>query len=83
MSAYIMDIVCFMMPFPLMDWSWAPNITKPIHIYHSKLWEEKAKDFLYEICNWVVVPMHTAIYGYPPPRISEKITADLGRIEDW
>jgi hypothetical protein len=83
MSAYIMDVVCFMMPFPLMDWSWTPNSVEPIHIYHSKLWEEKEKDFLYEICNWVVVPMHTAIYGYPPPRISDKIVTNLGRIADW
>jgi hypothetical protein len=83
MSAYIMDVVCFMTPFPLMDWSWTPNSVEPIHIYHSKLWEEKEKDFLYEICNWVVVSMHTAIYGYPPPRISDKIVTNLGRIVDW
>jgi hypothetical protein len=25
MSAYIMDTICFMMPFSLMDWSWTPN----------------------------------------------------------
>jgi hypothetical protein len=83
MSAYIMDVVCFMTPFPLMGWSWTPNSVEPIHIYHSKLWEDKAKDFFYEICNWVVVPMHTAIYGYPPPRISDKIVTNLGRIADW
>jgi hypothetical protein len=82
MSAYIMDVVCFMAPFPLMDWSWTPNSYEPIHIYHSKLWEEKAKYFRYEICNWVVVSMHTDIYGYPPPRISNKIVSNLGRIAD-
>jgi hypothetical protein len=65
-----------------MDWSWTPNSIKPINIYHSKLWEEKEKDFLYEIYNWVVVPMHTAIYGYPPPKISDKIVTNLGRIID-
>ena len=25
MSIYIMDVICFMMLFPLMDWSWTPN----------------------------------------------------------
>jgi hypothetical protein len=24
MSAYLMDVVCSMTPFPLMNWSWAP-----------------------------------------------------------
>jgi hypothetical protein len=27
--------------------------------------------------------MHTAIYGYPPPRISDKFVTNLGRIADW
>jgi hypothetical protein len=81
--ACIMDTVYFMTPFPLMDWSWTPNSVKPIHIYHSNLWKEKAKNLFYEICNWVVVPMHTTIYGYPPPRISDKIVTNLGKIADW
>jgi hypothetical protein len=80
MSAYIMDVVCSMTPFPLMGWSWTPNSVEPIHIYHSKPWEDKAKDFFYEICNWVAVPMHTAIYVYPPPRIFDKIVTHLGKI---
>jgi hypothetical protein len=82
MSAYIMDVVCFITPFLLMDWSWTPNSVKPIHIYHLKLWEEKEKYLFYEICNWVVVSMHTAIYGYPPPRTYDKIVTNLGIIED-
>jgi hypothetical protein len=31
----------------------------------------------------VVVPMHTAIYGYSPPRISDKIVTNLGKMADW
>jgi len=27
--------------------------------------------------------MHTAIYGFPPPRISEKIMANMDKIADW
>jgi hypothetical protein len=72
-----------MMLFPLMEWSWTPNSVEPIHIYHSKLWEEKEKEFFYEIFNWVVVSMHTTIYGCPPPRILDKIVTNLGRIQYW
>jgi hypothetical protein len=27
--------------------------------------------------------MHVAIYGFPPPRISDKIVTNLGKIADW
>jgi hypothetical protein len=83
MSTYIMDAICFMTPFPLMNWSWTPASSEPIHFYHSKLWEENAKDLFYEICHNVVVPIHVAIYGHPPPRISEHIMGNLGTIADW
>jgi hypothetical protein len=43
MFSYIMDAICFMTPFPLMSWSWTPSNIEPIHIYHSKLWDDKAK----------------------------------------
>jgi hypothetical protein len=56
MSAYIMDAICSMTPFPLMSWGWTPAKDKPIHVYHEKLWENKAENFAYEIFNWVMVP---------------------------
>jgi hypothetical protein len=83
MSAYLMDAVCSMTPFPLMNWSWAPSDVEPVHVYHSKLWEDKASDFVYEIFNWVMVPMHVAIFGNPPPRISDSIMENLSRVADW
>jgi len=83
MSEYIMDAICFKTSFPLMSWSWTPTSVEPIYFYHSKLWEDKAKDFFYEICNYVVVPMHIALYGCTPPRISDKIITNLGKIVDW
>jgi hypothetical protein len=83
MSAYIMDAICFTMPFPLMKWSWTLICVEPIHFYHSKLWEDKARDLFYEICHYVVVLMHITLYGFPPPRISDKIMANLGKIADW
>jgi hypothetical protein len=83
MSAYLMDAVCSMTPFPLMNWSWAPSDAEPVHVYHSKIWEDKASDFVYKIFNWVMVLMHVAIFGNPPPRISDNITTNLSRVADW
>jgi hypothetical protein len=82
MSAYIMDVIFFMTPFPLMNWSWNPTSVEPIHFYHSKLWEDKARYFFYEIFHYVVVPIHITLYNCPPPRISDKIMGNLGRIVD-
>jgi hypothetical protein len=83
MSAYIMDAVCSMTPFPLMSWAWNPAQEKPVHEYHDKLWENKAEKFTYEIFNWVMVPLHIAIFGHPPPRISDNIATGLSGIADW
>jgi hypothetical protein len=75
-----MDAVCFLTPFPLMSWSWTPSEAEPIHIYHSKLSEDKASDFVYEIFNWVMVPLHVPIFEHPPPRISNNIMVNLSSI---
>jgi hypothetical protein len=83
MSAYIIDTICSMTPFPLMSWSWTPAEDKPIHVYHAKLWENKAEKFAYEIFNWVMVPLHVAIFGHPPPWISDSIVTNLRNITDW
>jgi hypothetical protein len=65
-----------------MNWSWILTVTKPIHLYHSKLWEENAKEYFYEFFHNVVILMHEIIYGHPPPRISEQIIGNLGAIAD-
>jgi hypothetical protein len=72
-----------MTPFPLMSWSWTPSSTEPIHVYYSKLWEDKAKEFIYDIFNWVMVPLHVTIFGQPPPRISDSVTTSLSSVADW
>jgi hypothetical protein len=64
--------------FPLMNWNWTPTVTKPVHIYHSKLWEENTKDCFYEIFHNVIIPIHEVLYGNPPPRISEQIMGNIG-----
>jgi hypothetical protein len=82
MSAYVMDAICFMTPFPLMNWSWTLTSFEPIHFYHSKLWEENAKYFFYEISHNIVVQVHISIYGHSLPRILERIMGNLGNLVD-
>jgi hypothetical protein len=83
MSAYIMDAIYFMTPFPLMNWSWRISCPEPIHKYHSSLWEENAKDAFYEVCHFVIIPMHGMFFGCEPPRISGVITENLKAVADW
>jgi hypothetical protein len=83
MSAYIMDAICFSTPLPLMNWSWKPTYLEPIHEYHSKLWEENAKDSFYEIFHFVVIPLHQMLYGCAPPCISESVIGNLRVVVDW
>jgi hypothetical protein len=66
-----------------MNANWTPASSEPIHFYHSKLWEEKAKYFFYEIYHNVVVVVQIALYGQLPPRISDKIKGSLGKLVDW
>jgi hypothetical protein len=35
--------------FPFDGPSWTPNNAEEMQLYHSKLWEDKAKDSFYEI----------------------------------
>jgi hypothetical protein len=63
MSTYIMDAICFLTPFPLMNWSWNINYPQPIHEYHSELCEENAINSFYKICHFIIIPMHKMIYG--------------------
>jgi hypothetical protein len=82
MSVYIMDAICFSTPFPLMSCSWNPTYLEPIHEYHSKLWEENAKDSFYEIFHFMVIPLHQMLYGCAPPCISELVVGSLRAIAD-
>jgi hypothetical protein len=83
MSAYIMDAICFRTPFPLMNWSWDPSCAEPVHKYHSALWEDNAKDNFYEVCHYVIIPLHRMFFGCEPPRISHTIIENLKIVVDW
>jgi hypothetical protein len=82
MSAYLMDTICFMTPFPLMNWSWNITCPEPIHEYHSKLWEENEKNSFYEIIHFVVIPMHIIFFDCEPPFISDAFSNNLKQIVD-
>jgi hypothetical protein len=83
MSAYIMDAICFMTPFPLMNWSWSISCPEPIHEYHSALWEEKDNDIFYDVCHFVIIPMHKLFFGCEPPRIFDVVIESLKSVADW
>jgi hypothetical protein len=63
--------------------SWNPTNTEPIHFYHSKLWKDKVKYLFYEIFHHVVVPVHIALYDFPPSRISNRIMGNVDKIANW
>jgi hypothetical protein len=77
MSAYIMDEICFMTPFPLMNWSWSISCPEPIHIYHSALWEKNAKEAFYKVCHFVIILMHKLFFGCKPPFISDTVIESI------
>jgi hypothetical protein len=66
-----------------MNWSWNITCPEPIHEYHSALWEENTKDAFYEICHFVIIPMHKIFYGCEPPRIPEEVLENIKVITDW
>jgi hypothetical protein len=72
-----------MTPFPLMKWSWNITCLEPIHEYHSEPWEENTKKLFYEICHFVVIPMHKMFFSCDPPHISETVSKNLKPIEEW
>jgi hypothetical protein len=78
-----MDAICFLTPFPLMNWNWNITCPHPIHEYHSELWEENEKNSFYEVCHFVIIPMHKMLHGCDPPRISETVSENLMEIDDW
>jgi hypothetical protein len=82
MSSYIIDAICSANSFPAFNWAWTPNQI-PIHIYCSQLWEANCKEHFYEICDYFLAPLHKAIFGFFPHRISPGAIKSLRGIGDW
>jgi hypothetical protein len=83
MSTYIMYAICFITPFPLINWSWSIPCPEPIHKYHSDLWEENVKEAFYEVCHFVIIPMHKLFFGCERPHISDAVIEILKSVADW
>jgi hypothetical protein len=66
-----------------MNWSWNVSCPEPVHKYHSALWEENAKDVFYDVCHFVIIPMHKLFFGCEPPRISDAVIESLKSVADW
>jgi hypothetical protein len=69
--------------FPFDELELESDLPRAYHEYHFKLWEENAKDSFYEICHFMVIPLHQMLYDYAPPRISELVIGSLRAIADW
>lgn len=41
LTTYVMDAICYVSKFPLMDWKWTTQNTLPIHMYHKQLCDSK------------------------------------------
>ena len=47
------------------------------------LWKENDKNVFYEICHFIVIPMHKMFYGCEPPRILKTVSENLKEIAYW
>ena len=82
MSTYLIDPICAFTPFPLMNWNFSIFLG-PIHTYCSILWVVRFKYCFYHICDNFLIPLHTLLFGYPPPKILELVVSSLKEIVDW
>jgi hypothetical protein len=69
MSSYLIDVICVANCFPSFNWAWTPD-QGPVHVYCSQLWEANCKEHFYDICDHFLTPLHKAIFGSYPHRIS-------------
>lgn len=82
LSSYLVDAICAFTPFPLMNWNFS-SLWGPIHTYCSYLSAVIFMDYFDHICDNFLVPLHTLLFGYPPPRFLESTVSTLKEIVDW
>jgi hypothetical protein len=82
MSSYLIDIVCATNSFPAFNWAWTQK-KGLIHLYCSQLWEANCKKYFYDICDYFLAPLHKAIFGLFPHKISPGALKGLKEIRDW
>lgn len=82
MSAFLVDAVCSSNSFPLMGWTWKPDMP-PVHIYCCELWASNFRKHIYEICDNFMAPLHSLIFNKPAPRLSIEARNTIRSIGDW
>jgi hypothetical protein len=81
-STYLIDAICVTNRFPSFSWAWS-LYQSLIHIYCLLLWKVNCKYFFYDICDYFLTPIHKAIFGFHPHRISPGAIKSLREIGDW
>jgi len=75
--AYIMDTICFCNAFLTMAWKWTLHDLYPIHLNHKPIWESHYIPHFYNICHFVVLPLHQMTFNKKSPRFSQEAATDL------
>jgi len=83
MCASVMDVVCFIFPFPIMGWKWTHQDPTSIHVYHKSLWKYCFSERFYQICQGVMLPIHQAAFDKKAPRLSEEANIDIQPLARW
>ena len=83
LSAYVMDVICYVSKFPVMGWKWTTQDPLPIHVYHKILWDSQFTPYFYQICHGLMLPLSRMLYDKEPSRFSPEAQIDILPIARW
>jgi len=82
MFTYIMDNNFYSTPFTQMGWILTKEELKPIHLYHSKIWEENGGDHFYQIFYYIIIPIYENFFYFETPNMFEESKKGITKIGD-
>ena len=82
MPPYLLEDICYVHDFLLMNWSIKID-SLPIHVYYQELWLSNYKLHFYDICNYFFAPLYILIFKKLTPRMSYQAIVDLQQLGDW
>jgi len=82
MTTFLIDAIFISNRFLAFNWAWIPN-TREIHVYCSQLWELNCKENFYNLSDYFLAPLHKAMFGVHPHRISLGAIKSLKGIGDY
>lgn len=65
-----------------MNYHWTMT-NPPVHIYFGKSWESRFKILFYDICDKLMMPLHTMLFSKTSPQFSEEGCRALQGMGDW